>query len=218
MIKKNKWALLITSLVILLPIVVGLVFWEELPERMVTHWGVSGEADGWSNRSVAVFAMPLFLFVCHWVCVLCTARDDKYHDISKKVFRVVIWICPIVSIATSGVIYFNGLGSITGPNSVMYVMVGFLFVILGNYLPKCKQNFVIGIRVKWAMENEENWNATHRFAGKIWMIGGVLTIACLLFPEPISLCVFLSIVVVLLLLSVGYSYYYYTKTNKHPIR
>ena len=59
MLKKNKGLMILTSVIILLPMVAGILLWEQLPERMATHWGVNGEADGWSSRPVAVFGMPL---------------------------------------------------------------------------------------------------------------------------------------------------------------
>lgn len=80
---------------------------------------------------------------------------------------------------------------------------------IGNYLPKCRQNYTIGIRVKWAVENEENWNATHRFAGKVWAVGGVLMMGCSFLPEEISIYVFVALTIGLSLLSAGYSYYFY---------
>lgn len=209
MLKKNKWKLLISSIVILLPMVFGLITWNKLPEKMATHWGADGMANGWSNRSVAVFIIPLFLLLIHWFCILCTLNDSKNKNQSKKVFGMVLWICPIISLVVNGIIYATSFGKAIDINLVVYLLVGLLFVIIGNYLPKCKQNYTIGIRVKWALESEENWNATHRFAGKIWVIGGVLMMVCGFLSEEISNYVFAVLVTVLIILSLGYSYYYF---------
>lgn len=209
MIKKNKWKLLISSIAILLPIVFGLIVWNKLPEQIATHWGADGKANGWSNRSFAVFALPLFILLTHWFCIFCTSRDPKNKNQSKKVFGMVLWICPITSLVANGMIYATVFGKTIDMNFIVYLLSGLLFVIIGNYLPKCKQNYTIGIRVKWALENEENWNATHRFSGKVWVIGGVLMMGCTFFPEEISFYVFMVLVIVLSILSVGYSYYYF---------
>ena len=56
-------------------------------------------------------------------------------------------------------------------------------MIIGNYLPKVKQNNTIGIRVVWTLQDEENWSATHRFSGKLWVASGVLCMLCGLFGE-----------------------------------
>lgn len=209
MIKKNKWKLLISSIVILLPIVLGLIFWKQLPEQMVTHWGADGEADGWSSRASAVFSLPIFILAVHWICIFFTAKDPKNKDQNNKIFRIVLWICPVTSLVAGCMVYAAALDQAIDQNFLIYGFCGLFFVIIGNYLPKCKQNYTIGIKVKWALENEENWNATHRFCGKVWTIGGFLMMGCFLFPEEISLYVFITLLLVLSGLSIGYSYYYF---------
>ena len=77
MLKQNKRKLLISSAVILLPALVGLLLWNQLPARMATHWGLDGTTDGWSGRTFAVFGMPLMLLATHWLCILITAKDPK---------------------------------------------------------------------------------------------------------------------------------------------
>lgn len=211
MIKRNKWKLLISSIAILLPIVFGLIVWNKLPDQIVNHWGVDGNPNGWSNRSFAVFGLPTFILCVHWFCVFCTARDPKNKNQSNKIFSIVFWICPIISLIVNGMIYATALGQPLKPYFAVYLLMGLLFVIIGNYLPKCKQNHTIGIRVKWTLENEENWNATHRFCGKVWTVGGVLIMACLLLPESISPYVVMALIIVLSILPIGYSYCYFKK-------
>ena len=57
---------------------------------------------------------------------------------------------------------------------VMPIVIGLVLAIVGNYLPKCKQNYTIGIKIPWTLNSEENWNKTHRLAGWIWTFGGLL--------------------------------------------
>lgn len=214
MIKKNKKKLWISSIIILLPIVFGLIAWNKLPEQMVTHWGVDGKADGWSSRGMAVFALPAFLFFIHWFCIFCTLKDPKNKNQSNKIFHLVLWICPVISLFVSSMIYAAAFGKERTPYLIEYLLCGLFFVIIGNYLPKCKQNHTIGIRVKWTLENEENWNATHRFCAKAWVAGGFFMMGCSFLPEQISIYAFVAIIILLLIVSVGYSYYYFkTKQN-----
>ena len=184
MIKNNKWKLLFSSIVILLPMIFGLIFWNELPEQMITHWGIDGNADGFSNRYFAVFALPVFILVIHWLCIFFTmVIDQKNSNQNNKVFGVVIWITPIISLVSNGVIYAVSLGKEFSPYLITSLLMGGMFVIIGNYLPKCKQNYTIGIKVKWTLESEENWNATHRFVGKVWFIGGLILKFCIFLPQ-----------------------------------
>jgi uncharacterized membrane protein len=90
------------------------------------------------------------------------------------------------------------------------LLIGLLFIIIGNYLPKARQNYTIGIRIPWTLANEENWNRTHRLAGYLWMICGVLMILlCLtrLLPAPWTV----GLLLIMVLVPCGYSYWLHAR-------
>ena len=91
------------------------------------------------------------------------------------------------------------------------VLMGVVFLIIGIYLPKCKRNYTFGIRVRWTLENEDNWNATHRFGGKVWVIGSILLLASVLLPENAAPVAMTGAILVLSVLPVGYSWLYHRK-------
>lgn len=68
MIKKNLPKLIITSLITLIPIIIGLILWDNLPDQVPVHWNINGEVDGFATKTQAVFVMPLVLVVFHWIC------------------------------------------------------------------------------------------------------------------------------------------------------
>ena len=214
MLKQNKWTVLITSIIILLPVLFGLVFWNDLPEQMTTHWGLDGTADGWSSRAFAVFGLPLIIFVLHWLCIMVTLKDPKNKGQNGKVFGVVLWITPMVSLFVNGMIYAVSLGIEVHPNLIVNLLMGVTFVVIGNYLPKCKQNHTIGIKIKWTLENEENWNATHRFSGKIWVVGGLLLIFCAFLPAVVTPFMMIATIVLLVAIPFLYSYRYHKKQER----
>ena len=214
MIRANKWKLLISSLVILLPMVFGLLVWEALPQQMTTHWGVDGTADGWGSRAFSVFGLPLIVLLVHWVCVLVTALDPKNRGQNQKVFGLVLWIMPVISLVVNGLVYAVAFDKEFQPYLITNLLLGVSFAVIGNYLPKCKQNHTIGIKVKWTLENEENWNATHRIGGKIWVAGGVLLAVCVFLPERMIPWVTGVAIVGLTVVPVVYSYCYHRKQVK----
>lgn len=211
MIQKNKWKLLLSSLIILSPIALGLVLRDALPARMATHWGIDGKADGWSSRSLAICVVPVFTLIVHWLCIFMTAKDPKNKNQSNKMFGVFLWVCPAASLFSSGIIYAAALGKEFRADLLGLPLLGLMFVVIGNYLPKCKQNYTIGIKVKWTLENEENWNATHRVAGKAWVIGGLLIMACVFLPVAILPWVLVISLTVLAAVPIFYSYLYYRR-------
>ncbi|MBD5520415.1 MAG: DUF1648 domain-containing protein [Lachnospiraceae bacterium] len=214
MIKRNKWQLIISSVIILLPIVAGLFIWNYMPEQIATHWGINGEANGWSRRSFTVFVIPLIMLAIHWSCIIFTARDPKNKDQSSKVFNMVLWILPITSLIVSGFNYAIALENDINIGMIERVLLGLMFVILGNYMPKCRQNSTIGVKVTWALRNEKNWNKTHRFTGKLWVFGGLLLLATLLIPVENSMYVLLPLILCMAFAPMIYSYIYYRKQLK----
>lgn len=211
MIKRNKWKLLATSLVTLLPIAAGLLLWNRLPERMATHWGFDGRADGWSGKAFSVFFMPLFLLALHWLCVFVTTADRKNKNQSQKAMGLVFWIVPVVSLLAGTMIYASALGLKPSVDTVMPAATGLLFLIIGNYFPKYRHNYTLGIRIKWTLESEDNWNATHRFAGKVWVAGGVLMMLSAFLPKAAAPIAFVVLLTLLIVIPAGYSYLYYRR-------
>lgn len=176
MIKKNLKTMILTSIVILLPIFIGVILWEQLPAEMATHFDANGVADGWSPKVWAVFGLPLFLLAVHWFCMAFTSVDPKKQNFSDKVIMLVMWLCPVVSIAGNGATYLYALDNTVNTVPMAMLLLGCGFIVIGNYMPKMKQSYTIGIKVPWALNSEENWNRTHRFAGYMYILAGVVTI------------------------------------------
>lgn len=211
MIKKNLPLLIITSIIILLPVCVGLILWNSLPEQIAIHWNVQGVADGFAGKTTAVFALPCFLLAMHWICTLVTSADPKVKNVQGKPLTLVLWICPVISLVICSIVYAVAMGYNISIEIIMPMVMGVLFVLIGNYMPKCKQNHTIGIKIPWTLDDSENWNKTHRFAGIVWVIGGLVIIALSLLR---SVVVFFTLTVLMALLPVIYSYCIYRKNKK----
>ncbi len=208
MIKKNLKILLITSLAILLPIIVGLLLWNRLPDRMPMHWNAAGEIDGWSSKPFAVFGMPLIMLGFHWLCVLATGADPKKTSHAPKMITLVLWIIPVLHALLAVMVYAVAMGQSVRVEVVMPVIIGLLLAIIGNYLPKCKQNYTIGIKIPWTLNSEENWNKTHRFAGWVWTFGGLAIMATGFFG---IFWIPLSLILPMVLIPLLYSYILHRK-------
>ena len=203
MIKKNWRTLVLTSIVTLIPIVVGLLLWNQLPEQMPTHWGINGEVDAWSSKGYAVFFFPALLLGLHWLCLLASAMDPKKENYTPRMLTLVLWICPVISLLVSSLMYAKALGYDLRVNVIMPLMTGLLFITIGNLLPKMRQSYMIGIKLPWTLNNEENWNKTHRFSGKVWVAGGVIIMATAFVG---SFWILLGMLIVMVVLPTIYSY------------
>ena len=176
MLKANKKALIITSIVTILPVLIGIIYWDRLPDVMATHFGINNEADGFSSKAFAVFGLPAVLLAMLWLGALVISHDPKRQNISPKMFSLGLWIAPVVSLVVAATMYPVNLGYELDITFFAELALGLMFIIIGNYLPKARQNYTIGIKIPWTLANEENWNRTHRLAGYLWMICGVAMI------------------------------------------
>ena len=176
MLKANKKTLIITSVITILPMLIGVFLWNRLPDRMATHFGTNNEANGFSSKAFAVFGLPLLLLAIEWVGAFVTSQDPKKQNISPKMFSLALWIVPLVSLFGAATMYSYNLGYQMNITFIAELLMGVIFVVIGNYLPKARQNYTIGIKIPWTLANEENWNRTHRLAGYLWVAGGILLI------------------------------------------
>ena len=212
--KDHKGKLILSSLLVLLPLAAGLLLWNRLPEQLPMHWNAAGEIDGWGSRLMVVCAEPLFLLVIHWVCVVACFIDPKNKGQNRKALGLVLWICPAVSLLAGFMTLSTALGMGLRTEKLVLIFLGILFIVIGNYLPKCRQNYTIGIRVMWALEDEENWTATHRFASRLWVGCGVVILLLAFLPwAAVSLWIVLGLTLLASLASVLYSYIFYRKKH-----
>ena len=105
MIKKNLKTLIITSVVILLPILAGLYIWDKLPEQMPIHFGENGEPDNWASKEFAVLGLPIILAVLQWILTGYMGQDPKRKNISEKMVALSLWLIPTISVLGNGITY-----------------------------------------------------------------------------------------------------------------
>ena len=125
---------------------------------------------------------------------------------------VVFWIAPAISLFGIGSTYASALGQTLPIDRLALLLLGIVFAIVGNYLPKCRQNYTIGIKLPWTLDDTENWNKTHRLAGFLWVIGGIVFLIGAFLPGGAVLTLVTALVMVLV--PTGYSYMLYRKKQK----
>lgn len=189
MIKKYKGTLICSALVMLAGVLAGF----------------TSTQGKWIN---------VFFIVTHCVLVAIICYDNRNRQQSRKVIGMTIWIVPVITLLYNGIARLVNMGADMEKfyMALTYYGTGLLFMVVGNYLPKVKQNRTIGIRVVWALQDEENWNATHRFSGKVWMASGILCMLCGLFEESkAAFVLYIVSITAAAVISVLYSYLFYKK-------
>lgn len=203
MIKKHLKTIIITSVITLTPVLVGLILWDKLPDAIPTHFNINNEPDSYSSKAFAVFGMPILMLALHIVCILATKLDPKMSNLSDKVFTLILFIIPATSLLMCGIIYPVALGQEVRVGLIVILFMGLLFTVSGNYLPKCKPTYTVGIKLPWTLDDSENWAKTHALAGKLWVACGLLIIITSFLESPF---IFFSLVIIMILVPTAYSY------------
>jgi len=179
LMKEQGMMLMLTSAAILLHMIIGVMIWDRLPEQIATHFNMNSEPNGWSGKAFTVFGMPVILLLLHLVCTAAAGLPGfVMKNASPKIQRLVLFTVPAASLMMTIVIYGYALGAPFHIGRIVWIFVGIIFAVTGNYLPKTRRNPTIGIKLPWTLTDEENWNRTHRMAGPVWVICGLLLIIC----------------------------------------
>ena len=177
--REHRMLLVLTSAVILQQMLVGALLWDRLPDPMATHFNFRNEPDGFSSKAFAVFGMPLVLLGLHYMCLMISCMPGSRMDhLSPKVRRLLLLVVPAVSLLVTVLVYGYALGAPFAINRIVWVFVGGIFALVGNYLPKMRRSNTTGIRLPWTLADEEIWSRTHRFAAPVWVVCGLLMIVC----------------------------------------
>ena len=211
MLKKNKISILITSIITLLPALLWLFGSKLLPAKIVEFWGMDVTSETGLGTANIFLILPLILLAVHWFTLIFTTLIDRDNEQSKQAQRLVLWITPVLSLATSGGLLATAFSE--DVNVFLFVLLGFGigFMILGNYMPKVTRNRTVGIKITWALANEENWCATHRFAGKVFFFAGLACLLAILLPVSMQPFVAGAIFIAIVVLPIVYSYRFYKK-------
>lgn len=215
MFKQNKVKIISTSLIIFVPMLIGLILWDKLPDTIAVHFNADNMANGWESKTFVVFVMPLILLALHIICIAVTFVDPKYKNIGKKTIGIVYWIVPAVSIFMCVTVYAYALNIKVNVGTVGNIFVGALLIILGNVLPKSKQNYSFGIKTPWALNDSDNWKKSNHLGAWCMVIGGVV----ILINSFLGIMwVTVTVVLIVAIVPIIYSFLIYCRKNTEDMK
>ena len=203
--------------IMLLPFIYLANIWSILPEQVPTHFGFNGKADDWSSKSALIYITGGIVFGLYFLFLIIPIIDPKkkIEQMGDKYFTLRLVLTIFISLLSIFIIHSSNKGSISNPN-LLFALIGALFAMLGNYFQTVRPNYFIGIRTPWTLENENVWKNTHRFGGKLWVIGGI-TIAILsliINNHQIFSIIFGIVIFIMATVPVIYSYVAFKNNNK----
>ncbi len=150
-----------------------------LPETVVTHWGLDGAPDGWSGKGTLLFTLPLAFLGSGILVGFLPRIDPRRREVAQNaptywlLANSILFLLAVVLVAVVG---YN-LGWPVDITTLVPVLVGLLFILIGNYLPRIRTNWIMGIRTPWTLSSERVWRRTHRLGGYCFMAAGIFIAA-----------------------------------------
>lgn len=212
--KKFTPAFWLQICIVLSMLCVGWFLYDRLPEQIPVHWNVEGEVDNYTSKLKGVLLLPLInllMVILFPIFKKIDPKREKYATFQRP------WlIIQTVLVLFFAYIYFVSLYLALNPymsvEPFIFGGLGVLFIVIGNYLGKIRQNYFMGIRTPWTLNNEEVWNKTHRVAGWSFVIGGLLVFAEAFLQWKVVYVMIFAISFAILV-PVVYSYLEYRKTT-----
>lgn len=205
-IKFKKESIISVVFSILLFALVNFLFYKKMPETLPTHWGFNNKIDGYSSKFTTLITTPLLLIFLNIFSCFMLDNDPKNKDKNNFVITIGKATIPLVMLITFVISVFYGLGKKINVMIIISIFVGFLLILIGNYLPKTKRNYTVGIKLPWTLNSDENWNKTHRLAGYFFILGGIFFLLTPFIGN--EYLIFLTFMIIVIIPAI-YSFYLY---------
>ncbi len=199
---------LIIWVVVFLSFIVSIYFYDQMPEKVASHWNFRGEVDGYMPRFWGVFLMPFVLCGLSLLFMVIPVIDPLKENIMK--FRgyydrfIILFLVFMFSVHLQ-IISWN-LGVEVSPNAVFPVGYGVLFFYIGVLCENAKRNWFIGIRTPWTLSSDVVWDRTHKIGGRLFKFSGVVAFFGVFFPDYAFFFMVVPVVLVSVY-TVVYSYF-----------
>ncbi|CAN5892330.1 SdpI family protein [soil metagenome] len=184
------------------------VTWSSAPDRIPIHWDVSGQPDDYAGKFVGLLGLPMMAVGLYLLLRVLPRVDPLGVNYAKfeNVYLIVRYATLILLVAIYGLINLWIRDIKLDFSVIVPVLVGALFVVLGNYLGKVRQNWFLGIRTPWTLTSSLSWVKTHRLGGWLLVaVGSAIVVSGLAGFSWTAAFILVSLAATALLLAV-YSY------------
>lgn len=213
---KNKNTRIWAYIFGIIPIIVLACVYTHLPEQVPMHWGINGEVEYSAKWQVWMpFSLGVILAILFDVLPKIDPKRKNYEKFGQYYDLFVIVMLVFLMIMDGIILLESFLPGTISVGKVVFILIGILFAILGNIMPKIKTNFYMGIRTPWALTNSDVWNKTQRLAGKMMFVVGLISIVSgMLLSEFVCFVIMMISVACMTIVPLVMSYVWYRKLEK----
>ena len=204
--------------ILLASLLLGFASIPYLSDQVAIHWGPSGVADGFASKWVAILLFPIILVVLQLLITFLPNKkgknDTQSASSSDRTISLVQQLIMLFLLAIHILMIAENIWGSFSMGNMIILLLGCLFIIIGNYMPRLKMNSYMGIRTSWSFKNEWVWKKTHQAVGKIFFTGGVILLILSIFISEGMIWIGLLVLLPVIILSVWISYFYSNQYNK----
>lgn len=203
-------------IVALIPLLYTIFSYGNLPDMIPIHWTNSGEVDDWTAKGIGyllMMSLPVFMNILLLFAPKLDAQRAEAMMKSDIYFMVRVGIIGILA-AILTVSVYAALGHDVPMATIVALVMGIVFLMIAQYVPKIPYNYFISFRNPWTLYNKTIWKKTHVFAGRIFFLVGVyMLLSPQIFPEENIVSQFMWIFLIFLCCfsPTFYSMYLYRK-------
>jgi len=210
---KKEWYMLI---ILLSPFVASLILWNDMPDIVPIHFNAAGEADDYGPKWINAFLLPSIAVATYFFLILIPKLDPKNKiESAQKPIAAIRIVVSIFLIGIYSLVMMETFDMEADIGQLVFVTVGILIMVTGNYMNSIKPNYFIGIRTPWSLEHPEIWKKTHRFGSKLWIIGGLfMAISTFISGLAGSMYVVIGAIIILAVIPLIYSFVIYKKLDQ----
>lgn len=208
-----------------LPTIITAIVLQFMPDKIPAHYGISGEIDRWGSKfEYIIFPLVIIAVSILWEIIF-SVFNKKAQNVPEDKQRTEtvnnIKVMKITAVATTAVFgithcFFLYKAYSEAGSGIAYLdldgikitcfLMGILFIVAGNYVPKTKLNGAIGLRISYSMYNDVTWSKSNLFGGLLLVISGVLTIFCsAIFNSTAALILMLVFLIVSVVVMILYA-------------
>jgi len=212
--KDEKALMKLMWVIALFPVIVTLFVFSGLPEEIPMHWNIHGEIDAWYPKFPWAFMTPVLGIVITILSTLLPKIDPKkenYDRFKKQYFIIRLILVSFFAILQMIIISVSMGATFVKVDTIIKFMIGILFIVLGNSMPKFKQNYFLGIKTPWTLSNEVVWGKTHRHGGFIWFIAGLIMSVLAFLPGFSSAVIYFVVILIASIEPILYSWLQYQR-------
>jgi hypothetical protein len=216
----SKKLIAFSSILCLIPCIIGVLKYDSFPQMLPNRFDINGNVSSYADKNIILFYLPIgmaLLTIVSGIIIHFDPFDKKSQNKNPILLKFTIFIVPIINNLLFLAICSNVKNNLSLNPKIPMIFIGLILVIIGNYMPKNKQNAIIGVRNMWTLKDEIIWNKTNKLAGYLSVLIGILfiIITFININSSILLKIFIFLILTLAISVNIYSFMLYCKKEKY---